>query len=170
MAMKLTGITGVDTGPVGHHHTVESPLFAKETFKQPLAFGTMQAVDAVVTRHVALGFGFGFGNTERLEVNFSQRSFGNDTVVAESFKFLLVADKVLHGGSDTLRLQAVDIRCGDFATQERVLRKGLEASPAKGGPLNVDRRAEQDVCALCTAFFTELCTDFLGQFDVEGGS
>lgn len=131
MRIPLTGVCRVDTGPVRHDHPLESPLFAEEVVEQPLAFRTVNTVDAVVTRHVALGLGLGFGDSERLEVDFSQGSIGDITVVAESLEFLFVADKVLHGGRDTLGLKTVDVRGSDLSAQVRVFREGFKASTAE---------------------------------------
>lgn len=70
------------------------------------------------------------------------------TANRESLELLVVCHKMLDDGSYIIlavRLQPMDISCGDLATQQRILGERLEASASERRSLNAYRRCQEDV-------------------------
>src|SRR5579871_4399602 len=106
--------------PVGHDHSIETPLVPQNLRKQIRMLRGGNAVDVVVGRHHRPCTGFAHGGPERRQINFAQSSFAYLRTEGESLEFLVVAHVVLDGRADALALQAPNIGDGQPRREVRV--------------------------------------------------
>ena len=114
--------------PVAHDQSVKPPFSTKHILDQPWVLAGVCTVDPVVSGHVAVRFRVLLCNHERHQVDFSKRSFRQDAVDGLSLVFLVVANIMLDGSSDTGRLNAVNGRCTHSTGKVRIFAEALESS------------------------------------------
>ena len=141
------GLAVVGGAPVGDDHAVEAPL-ALQRLGQQVVLGHGSAVDRVVGGHDHPRVGVGDHGLEGGQVELAQRPLVDPVVDGEPVGLRVVGDVVLGARPDALRLHAADVGGGQPAREQRVLGEALEVPAAQRRPVQVDRRAEDDVDAL----------------------
>jgi hypothetical protein len=131
--------------PVRHDQTLVRPLALDDVVDHMVLLGGRHAVDVVVGRHHRPRVGVGGGDFERQQVQLAQRGLVDDAVHGVAVGLGLVGHQVLQAGTDPAVLQPAHIRGGELAGEQRILRVRLEDAPAQQGPVQVDRRPEDDV-------------------------
>ncbi len=132
--------------PVTDDHAVEAPV-RTEGRGQKRALGRGDPVDRVVGGHHHPRAAAEHRLLERTQVHLAECACGHLGAGGEALGLGVVRDVVLHGGRDTVSLDAPDDGRPEMCCEQRVLAERLEVATRERGAVHVDGRREEDVHA-----------------------
>ena len=164
------GADGIVGGvPVGHENTLEVPVVAEDVDVEVGVFGGVKAVDEVVGIHDGGNVALFYGGFESGKVDFVHRAVVDDGVGIVAEEFGVIAEVVLDGGGDPLRLKAGDVAGGYLSGEEGVFAEVFEVAAIAGRAVDVDAGAEHIVDAAGAGVAAYAGTDFGGEGAVPRG-
>ena len=152
--------------PVAHDQAVEPPFLPQQIGEKPGVLAAIRAVQFVVRAHHCPGAAFLDGQLERQQVQFAQRTFGNNAVDGAALELRLVAGEVLDGRRHTLTLKPLDVGDGKRAGQQRVLRVAFEIAAIERAAEHIHGGAQQRACTFVFGFPRKLLTDFVQHLNI----
>lgn len=129
--VRVCGVNGAHSGPVGDHYSVEAPLRGERCF-QEVVFAGRGAVDRVIGTHDQPGAGFPDGVLERCEVELAQGLLFNHRVGGEAVSFRLVGEVVLGCRTHAHGLDALNVPGRNGGSEAGILAHALEVAAAQG--------------------------------------
>ncbi len=154
-------------GPIGDHHTVETPT-ALEWFGQQRRFGHRGALDAVVRGHHHPG-ARGHRAFERIQVQLVQGAGRHTHIHGEAVGLGIVGDIVLRTGGHTVDLDRANVGGRDLGGQHRILGETFEMPSAEGGSVQIHRRPQHRADILAACLRRNQRTDLGQQISIPGG-
>ena len=101
--------------PVGHNHTLESPLMAQYLGHEVATLAGHGSVHFVIRCHNSPGLILLNDNLKRLQINLAECARSADNVVACAVGLLIVEGEVLERCAHAVALHAVDHCCANLA-------------------------------------------------------
>lgn len=105
---------------------------------------------------------------ERQQVNLPQCTRRHQRTDRHTLMLLVIAHQMLQRRHNPAILDTRAIARRREPREDRVLGERLEPAPAQGTPLDIDGRAEEDVCAFGSALGSEELAQGENQVPVEG--
>ena len=154
--------------PVGDDEPVEAPLLAQHRVQQPRIFGAVHPVQAVVGGHDPPRASLLHRDLERQERDLTQGAFIHLRIDRVALELGIVADEVLGGHRDSVRLHTPDEPGGNLAGEQRILAVTLEVPATFRRAMEVDCRGEEHVGRLHLRLLTEERAEFLHEVRIPG--
>ena len=134
--------------PVGHHHSLVSPLITQDGGEQVASLAGHGAVDEVIRAHHRPGVRLLDGYLEVFQVYLPCRPLAHYGIVAQSGGLLLVEGEMLYRRAHALALYAVDISRRYVAREHGVFRVVFEVASAQWVALYAHTGGEEHVHAI----------------------
>ena len=104
---SLVGI--VATSPVADHHAIEAPVLLQDLVEHDIIVAVVLVFKEVVGAHDGPGTTLLHSSLEGRQVNLMQSAVADNNIYLMTVFFIIVQRIVLHTGSDTLRLQSLNV-------------------------------------------------------------
>ena len=130
--------------------------------------GQPAPVEPVVGRHDGECAALADGDLEGHQIELAQRALVDDRADGRPLELGVVADEVLDGGEDALRLDAAHVAGGEATRQQRVLGVALEVAAGQRRPVQVHRRGEQSAATAVARLAPDEGAERLRQRRVPG--
>ena len=112
------GSSAKTTKPVGHHHTLESPLMAKNLCYQVTTLTRHRTIDEIVRSHHCPRLSLLDNDFERFQVNLTESTWITDNIVTSTIGLLVVQCEVLQRSTYIVALDTIHHSCTNGTSQQ----------------------------------------------------
>ena len=156
--------------PIGHHHSLITPIGAEYIGEQVSAFLCQRSIDAIVRSHHSPRLSLANSNFETAQIEFTQCTLRHSFIHTRALRLLRIHSKVLDARASTLALHTLHISSSDFSRHNRVFGIILEVASTKRIAMKVHTWTQNHVTLVFLGFVTNCLAHFLHQFGIPSGS